>query len=84
MSITGRDLREKLRKGELPDPRIMRESTSAILAGIASSSWTAAEISAGGSVPRSPPMCRPSRYSAVICATKAFVEATATSGPACV
>jgi len=31
VSISGRDLREKLRKGELPDPRIMRPETAKIL-----------------------------------------------------
>src|SRR5919197_257093 len=31
VSISGRDLREKLRKGELPDPRIMRPETAQIL-----------------------------------------------------
>jgi sulfate adenylyltransferase len=31
VSISGRDLREKLRKGELPDPRIMRPETARIL-----------------------------------------------------
>jgi len=31
VSITGRDLRTKLRAGELPDPRIMRPETSKIL-----------------------------------------------------
>jgi sulfate adenylyltransferase len=31
VSITGRDLRNKLRAGELPDPRIMRPETSKIL-----------------------------------------------------
>lgn len=32
VSISGRDLREKLRAGELPDPRIMRPETAKILA----------------------------------------------------
>ncbi len=31
VSISGRELREKLRKGELPDPRIMRPETARIL-----------------------------------------------------
>jgi sulfate adenylyltransferase len=31
VSISGRDLREKLRKGELPDPRVMRPETARIL-----------------------------------------------------
>jgi sulfate adenylyltransferase len=31
VSISGRDLREKLRKGELPDPRIMRPETASVL-----------------------------------------------------
>ena len=31
VNIAGRDLREKLRKGELPDPRIMRPETAKIL-----------------------------------------------------
>jgi sulfate adenylyltransferase len=31
VSISGRDLREKLRNGELPDPRVMRPETAAIL-----------------------------------------------------
>lgn len=31
VNISGRDLREKLRKGELPDPRIMRPETAKIL-----------------------------------------------------
>jgi sulfate adenylyltransferase len=31
VSISGRDLREKLRKGELPDPRIMRPETARVL-----------------------------------------------------
>lgn len=31
VSISGRDLREKLRKGELPDPRIMRPETAKVL-----------------------------------------------------
>jgi sulfate adenylyltransferase len=31
VSISGRDLREKLRKGELPDPRVMRPETAKIL-----------------------------------------------------
>ena len=31
MSISGRDLREKLRTGELPDPRIMRPETAKVL-----------------------------------------------------
>ena len=31
VSITGRDLREKLRAGQLPDPRIMRPETASIL-----------------------------------------------------
>jgi sulfate adenylyltransferase len=31
VSISGRDMREKLRKGELPDPRIMRPETARIL-----------------------------------------------------
>lgn len=31
VSISGRDLREKLRAGELPDPRIMRPETASIL-----------------------------------------------------
>jgi sulfate adenylyltransferase len=32
VSISGRDLREKLRAGELPDPRVMRPETAKILA----------------------------------------------------
>jgi sulfate adenylyltransferase len=32
VSITGRDLREKLRAGQLPDPRVMRPETAKILA----------------------------------------------------
>jgi sulfate adenylyltransferase len=32
VSISGRDLRETLRKGELPDPRVMRPETARILA----------------------------------------------------
>ncbi len=32
VSISGRDLRDKLRKGELPDPRVMRPETAKILA----------------------------------------------------
>jgi sulfate adenylyltransferase len=32
VSISGRELREKLRKGELPDPRVMRPETARILA----------------------------------------------------
>ena len=31
VSISGRDLREQLRKGELPDPRIMRPETAKVL-----------------------------------------------------
>lgn len=31
VSISGRDLREQLRKGELPDPRIMRPETARVL-----------------------------------------------------
>jgi sulfate adenylyltransferase len=31
VSISGRDLREKLRQGELPDPRVMRPETARIL-----------------------------------------------------
>ncbi len=31
VSISGRDLRDKLRKGELPDPRVMRPETAKIL-----------------------------------------------------
>jgi sulfate adenylyltransferase len=31
VSISGRDLREKLRQGELPDPRIMRPETARVL-----------------------------------------------------
>jgi sulfate adenylyltransferase len=31
VSISGRDLREKLRKGEMPDPRVMRPETARIL-----------------------------------------------------
>jgi sulfate adenylyltransferase len=31
VSISGRELREKLRKGELPDPRVMRPETARIL-----------------------------------------------------
>jgi sulfate adenylyltransferase len=31
VSISGRDLRETLRKGELPDPRVMRPETARIL-----------------------------------------------------
>jgi len=31
VSISGRELREKLRNGELPDPRVMRPETAAIL-----------------------------------------------------
>jgi sulfate adenylyltransferase len=31
VSITGREMREKLRKGELPDPRVMRPETAKIL-----------------------------------------------------
>jgi sulfate adenylyltransferase len=31
VSISGRDLRETLRKGELPDPRVMRPETASIL-----------------------------------------------------
>ena len=31
VSISGRDLREKLRAGELPDPRVMRPETARIL-----------------------------------------------------
>jgi sulfate adenylyltransferase len=31
VSISGRDLREKLRQGELPDPRIMRPETANVL-----------------------------------------------------
>jgi sulfate adenylyltransferase len=31
VSISGRDLRKKLRKGELPDPRIMRPETARVL-----------------------------------------------------
>ena len=31
VSISGRDLREKLRKGEFPDPRIMRPETARVL-----------------------------------------------------
>jgi sulfate adenylyltransferase len=31
VSISGRDLREKLTKGELPDPRIMRPETAKVL-----------------------------------------------------
>jgi sulfate adenylyltransferase len=31
VSISGRDLREKLRKGELPDARIMRPETAKVL-----------------------------------------------------
>ncbi len=31
VSISGRELREKLRKGELPDPRIMRPETAKVL-----------------------------------------------------
>jgi sulfate adenylyltransferase len=31
VSISGRDMREKLRKGELPDPRVMRPETARIL-----------------------------------------------------
>ena len=32
VSISGRELREKLRAGELPDARVMRPETSRILA----------------------------------------------------
>ena len=32
VSISGTDLREKLRKGELPDPGIMRPETARVLA----------------------------------------------------
>jgi sulfate adenylyltransferase len=31
VSISGRELREKLRKGELPDPRVMRPETAKVL-----------------------------------------------------
>jgi sulfate adenylyltransferase len=31
VNISGRELREKLRKGELPDPRVMRPETAKIL-----------------------------------------------------
>jgi ATP sulfurylase len=31
VSISGRDLREQLRRGELPDPRVMRPETARIL-----------------------------------------------------
>ena len=45
--------------------------------------WTEIEIaSAALTAPRMRPMCRPMRYSAVIWATNALVDATATSGPA--
>jgi ATP sulfurylase len=31
VSISGRELREKLRSGQLPDPRVMRPETAKIL-----------------------------------------------------
>jgi ATP sulfurylase len=31
VSISGRELREKLRAGELPDPRILRPETARVL-----------------------------------------------------
>jgi len=31
VSISGRELREKLRAGELPDPRVMRPETARVL-----------------------------------------------------
>ena len=48
-----------------------------IFAGIASSSAVWAAASAAETVPRMRPTCSPSRYSAVIWATNALVDATA-------
>ncbi len=59
-------------------------TTVASFSGTASSSSVLATISSADSVPRMRARCSPNRYSAATCATNAFVDATATSGPACV